>query len=88
MKKKKSSANNLKSIFVANSGDKRCYIQSAFSIFDEQKREQEKKSLKNIPDSFKKIIIVRENTFPGYDENGFFIMGLKDFLTNPASLDF
>ena len=74
--------------FVANSGDRRCYIQSAFSMFDEQKREQEKKSLKNIPDSFKKIIIVRENTVSGYDENGFFIMGLKDFLTNPASLDF
>lgn len=66
--------------FVANKGDRRYYIQSAFALPDEEKREQELESLKRINDSFKKIIIVREDISPYHDNNGVLIMGLMDFL--------
>ena len=45
-----------------------------------RKELQEKKSLKNIDDSFKKIIIVKAPVVPAYDENGFLVIGLLDFL--------
>ena len=66
--------------FVANEGDKRYYIQSAFALPDEQKREQELASLKKINDSFKKIIITRDDIAPYHDDNGVLIIGLMDFL--------
>lgn len=66
--------------FVANLGSKRFYIQSAYEIPNEEKMNQEIKSLKNTKDSFKKIIIVERTTKPRYDENGFLIMGVKEFL--------
>lgn len=66
--------------FVANKGDKRYYIQSAFALSDEQKREQELASLKKINDSFKKIIITRDDIAPYHDDNGVLIIGLMDFL--------
>lgn len=66
--------------FVANKGDRRYYIQSAFSLPDDEKREQELASLKRINDSFKKIIIVRDDIAPYYDDNGVMIIGLMDFL--------
>lgn len=66
--------------FVANKGDKRYYIQSAFALPDEQKREQELASLKKINDSFKKIIITRDDIAPYHDDNGVLIIGLMDFL--------
>lgn len=66
--------------FVANKGDKRYYIQSAFALPNEEKREQELASLKRINDSFKKVIIMRDNISPYHDENGVLIMGLMDFL--------
>lgn len=66
--------------FVANKGDKRYYIQSAFALPDEEKRQQELASLKRINDSFKKIIIMREDIAPYHDDNGVLIMGLMDFL--------
>ena len=66
--------------FVANKGDKRYYIQSAFALPDEEKRQQELASLKRIKDSFKKIIIMREDIAPYHDDNGVLIMGLMDFL--------
>ena len=66
--------------FVANKGDKRYYIQSAFALPNEEKREQELASLKRINDSFKKIIIMREDIAPYHDDNGVLIMGLMDFL--------
>ena len=55
---------------------------------DEAKREQELASLKRIGDSFKKIIIVRDDIAPYYDDNGVRIMGLMDFLLNAESEDF
>ena len=66
--------------FVANKGDKRYYIQSAFALPDEQKLEQELASPKKIKDSFKKIIITRDDIAPYHDDNGVLIIGLMDFL--------
>lgn len=68
--------------FVANKGDMRYYIQSAFALPNEEKREQELASLKRINDSFKKIIIVREDIAPYHDDNGVLNIGLMDFLLN------
>ena len=66
--------------FVANLGNEKIYIQSALSIADEKKKEQEEKSLLKINDSFKKIIIQKEKVAPHYDENGIYIVCLEDFL--------
>lgn len=72
--------------FVVNMGSSRYYIQAAFAIPTREKREQEERSLRAIPDSFKKILVVRDNTFPHYDDFGIFILSLKDFLLNPGSI--
>ena len=74
--------------FVANKGSQRYYIQSAYSIEDEAKRQQEEKSLKEIEDGFKKIIILYGSGKPYYNSEGFLIMGLLDFLLNEDSLQF
>ena len=66
--------------FVANKGNARYYIQSAFSIGNDEKHRQEINSLINIPDSFKKIVVVRDNIMPWYDENGIYYVGIEDFL--------
>ena len=66
--------------FVCNKGSEKIYIQSAFNIEEESKKEQEEKSLDNIPDSFKKIIITYGQLKPYYNEKGYLIMGLIDFL--------
>lgn len=66
--------------FVVNRGNLRYYIQSAFAINSEEKKEQERNSLKRIDDSFKKIIIVRDNIVPRYDEYGIYYIGIRDFL--------
>lgn len=73
--------------FVCNMGSRRCYIQSAFAIPDSEKMKQEEKSLINIEDSFKKIIVVKDKIKPWYNEFGILIIGLTDFLLNPNSLD-
>lgn len=74
--------------FVANKGSQRYYIQSAFRIDDEAKELQEKKSILNIQDSFKKIVIVKDHISPYYDNDGFVRMGIFDFLLKPDSLDY
>jgi len=74
--------------FVVNNASKRYYIQSALSMPTEDKRFQEKRSLINIRDSFKKIIITKENTPIYQDDYGITIIGLKDFLLNADSLEF
>ena len=66
--------------FIINRGNLRYYIQSAFAINSEEKKEQERNSLKRIDDSFKKIIIVRDNIVPRYDEYGIYYIGIRDFL--------
>ena len=73
--------------FVANQGDRRYYVQVAQGLDDPGKEEQEKRSLKAIPDGFKKIIVVRDVLAPHYDDDGFFIIGLEDFLLDTSSLD-
>lgn len=73
--------------FVANKGSKRYYIQSAFSIPDDEKRTQEKMSLINVGDSFKKIIIVKDIIKPWFDDDGILTMSVFDFLLNENSLD-
>jgi hypothetical protein len=73
--------------FVANMGSKRYYIQSAFSLPDDEKRVQEKASLINVNDSFKKIIIVKDIIKPWHDDDGILTMSIYDFLLNEHSLD-
>lgn len=73
--------------FVANKGSKTYYVQVAYKIDNEIKKKQEYESIRNIPNSFKKIIIVKENGKPYYTEEGFLRISLFDFLTNINSLD-
>jgi len=72
--------------FVANRGDERFYIQSALSLPTQEKKEQETASLKNIKDSFRKIIVVKDDIMPYNDDNGYLIIGLFDFLLDRNSL--
>lgn len=76
----------LEADFVANLGNTRYYIQSAYSISSEEKEKQEKASLCGINDSFKKIIIVHDVIKPTRDESGIVTMSIYDFLTNPDAL--
>lgn len=72
--------------FVCNQGYRRYYIQSAFTISDDEKRETELRSLNRVGDSFKKIVIVGGSS-PHYQNNdGIIFMSLYDFLINPNSL--
>ena len=73
--------------FVANKNSKRYYIQSALSINDPEKREQEIKSLNKIDDSFKKIVIVKDNINPWHDEKGILYIGIQEFLLNEDAID-
>lgn len=66
--------------FIANKGDQKYYIQSAYSIPTEEKREQELASLLKVSDSFKKIVVVGDDIVPYTDDNGIFFTGLFDFL--------
>ena len=66
--------------FVVNKGDKRFYIQSALSIADPDKKAQETASLKRIPDSFAKIVVVRDYLKPVRDDAGILYMGIEQFL--------
>lgn len=79
--------NQLEIDFVANLGSKRYYIQSAFSMPTEEKRIQEKASLVNINDSFKKIIIVKDIVNVTRDEEGITTMSIYDFLLKENSLE-
>lgn len=73
--------------FVVNQGNQRYYIQSALALPNEDKRKQEMGSLLRINDSFKKMIIVKDDIKPWRDENGILTMGLLDFLMNADSLE-
>ena len=74
--------------FVVNQGSQRYYIQVAYDMSSEEKQAQEFNSLKNIPDSFKKIVIVDGTKKPWRNDDGFVIMGMKYFLLNADSLEF
>ena len=73
--------------FVVNQFNKRYYIQSAFALSDREKFEQEQAPLVKIPDSFKKIVVVGNNTPIWRNEEGITFMGIYDFLLNENSLD-
>lgn len=73
--------------FVVNQGSKRYYIQSAYALPTIEKEEQEMRPLNSIPDSFKKIVIVKDNILLRRNEDGIVTMGLLQFLTEPNSLD-
>ena len=74
--------------FVVNQGSQRYYIQVAYDMASEEKQIQEFNSLRNIPDSFKKVVIVGGRTKPWRNEEGFVIMGMRYFLLNSDSLEF
>lgn len=73
--------------FVCNKGSKRYYVQSAFSIPDKSKMQQESNSLQRINDSFKKVIVVRDIVKPRYTDDGILVMNVYDFLLDKDSLD-
>ena len=72
--------------FVVNEGSNRYYIQSAFAMPNIEKEQQEKTSFSLITDSFKKIIVVKEDIKPKRDDQGIVTVGLLDFLLNKDSL--
>ncbi len=73
--------------FVAIKGSKKYYIQSAFSMSNPEKLEQEQRSLRSINDSFKKIIVVRDNMKVRRNDYGIVTMGICNFLLDENSLD-
>ena len=73
--------------FVCNLGSRRYYLQSAYRLPDEEKQKQEKRSLEQIKDSFKKIVIVGERMKLRRDENGIVLMGVYEFLKDATLLD-
>ena len=74
--------------FVANKGNNKIYIQSALEMKTKEKIEQEQKSLLNVNDFFKKIIIVGDNIKRSRFDNGIIIMSIYDFLLDPNSLEY
>lgn len=74
--------------FVANQGSQRYYIQVAYDMTSEEKQKQELYSLRSIPDSFKKFVIINGTAKPYRNDEGFVIMGMKYFLLHADSLEF
>ena len=79
------SRRNLEIDFVCNLGSERYYIQSAFSLPDNEKRAQEIRPFKTVRDSFKKIVVTKDFVPAFYDENGILTMNVIDFLMEPNS---
>ena len=79
--------NNLTVDFVANLGDRRYYVQSVPQIYDCSEFEAKKHALSKIRDGFRKIIVTYDDVSPYYNEDGFLIIGLANFLKNSNSLD-
>ena len=72
--------------FVVNRGNDRYYIQSALTIADPEQKKQEIASLLRIPDSFKKIVVVRDYLKPYKDDNGILYVGVEHFLRDESIL--
>ena len=83
----KSEKKQLEVDFVCNLGNKRYYIQSSLNLETREKTIQEERSLMNIGDNFKKIIVVKDMIKPWITEEGISVVGIMDFLLNPNSLD-
>ena len=73
--------------FIASLGSRKYYIQSAYAIPDKEKYEQETAGFDKTMDSFRKIIIVERSMKPRHDEKGYVMMGVKEFLLDPDSLN-
>lgn len=73
--------------FVCNLGSARYYIQSAYSLPDEEKLLQETKPFRKIDDSFKKILVTKDMVPKHYDEHGILTLNIYDFLLDPASIE-
>lgn len=73
--------------FIANKGSRRYYIQSALTVADEEKRVQEVNSLNRVADSYKKIVIVKDDIVPWHDEKGILYIGIEQFLLEEKSID-
>lgn len=84
---KKSKRANLEIDFIANKGSQKYYIQSALSVSDEDKREQEVRSLNRVGDSFKKIVVVKDNIIPWHDDNGILYIGIEKFLLDENAIN-
>mgnify|MGYP003085195554 FL=1 len=72
--------------FVCNQGYKRAYIQSAFSIPDDTKRDQELQSLRRIDDSFQKVVIIGDHSPRYQDEDGILFIDIYDFLLDKGAI--
>ena len=84
---KKSKRAYLEIDFIANKGSKKYYVQSALTVADEEKREQEIRSLKRVGDSFKKIVVVKDNIIPWHDDDGILYIGIEQFLLDENAMD-
>ena len=73
--------------FVCNLGAARYYIQPAYSLPDEAKRNQEIRPFRKIDDSFKKIVVTKDIVPAHYDENGILTVNIYEFLLNPRSIE-
>ncbi|HJJ36183.1 MAG TPA: ATP-binding protein [Methanocorpusculum sp.] len=74
--------------FVITKGYNRKYIQSVFSWDSrDAKVQQEEASLRNIDDSFERIIVLRNSGLPYRNEKGYLILSLSDFLLKPELVD-
>ena len=73
--------------FVCNQGSRRYYIQSAYRLDSDEKEQQERASLINVDDSFKKIIVVGTPSLVHHDDNGITTMSIYDFLMDEYSLE-
>lgn len=74
--------------FIINIGSNRYYIQSALNVNTAEKRLQETESLRRTGDSFKKIVIVKDNITSIHDENGILYIGVENFLLDESLIDF
>ncbi len=73
--------------FVANKGSRRYYLQSALALDTREKTEQEQRSLRSVPDSFRKIIVTGGSQLPWHTEEGTLVIGVEKFLTDMGSMD-
>lgn len=83
----KSKRTQLEVGFVVNKNSKKYYIQSALNIDDERKKEQETNPLNRIGDSFKKIVVIKDNIIPWHDEKGILYIGIQQFLLEDNAMD-
>ena len=84
---KKTIRKNLEVDFIINRGSNRYYIQSALNVDTKEKQVQETESLRRTGDSFKKVVIVRNNIVPRFDDDGILYIGVEDFLLDERMLD-